>query len=142
MDREVLEAIRAAGLEENVVNLGYCDHAAAVREQRSASVLLLPLRNDPLYRMILPGKLFEYLAARRPVLGIGQSDGAMARVLQDTQAGVTADWENPACMRQFLEAAWKQHLSGGVPATTGPVERYERRALTHELAQLLKQVTK
>lgn len=142
VDREVLEAIRAAGLEDNVVNLGYCDHAAAVREQRSASVLLLPLRNDPLYRMILPGKLFEYLAARRPVLGIGQSDGAMARVLQDTQAGVTADWENPACMRQFLETAWKQHLSGGVPATTGPVERYERRALTHELAQLLEQITK
>lgn len=142
VDREVLEAIRAAGLEENVVALGYCDHATAVREQRAASVLLLPLRNDPEYRMILPGKLFEYLAARRPVLGIGQPDGAMARVLRQTSAGETADWEDAATVWAFLEKAWKQHCSGGVPATAGDIERYERRALTRELAHLLEQVSK
>ena len=142
VDREVLDAIRAAGLEENVVALGYCDHATAVQEQRAASVLLLPLRNDPEYRMILPGKLFEYLAARRPILGIGQPDGAMARVLQQTSAGQTADWEDKATVRAFLTQAWKQFQAGGVPEVAGPIERYERRALTHDLAQLLEQVSK
>ena len=90
VDREVLDAMADAGLQANVVALGPCDHATAVREQRSATLLLLPLRNDAQYRPILPGKLFEYLAARRPVLGIGQADGAMARVLHAAQAGVTA----------------------------------------------------
>ena len=140
VDREVLEAIAAAGLADNVVNLGYCDHASAVREQRSASLLILPLRNDPQYRPILPGKLFEYLAARRPVLGIGQMDGAMARVLSATEAGVTADWADAASMRSFLEQAWQQHLSGGVPATAGEIGPYSRRATAHALAELLSQV--
>ena len=140
VDREVLEAIAAAGLADNVVNLGYCDHAAAVREQRSASLLILPLRNDPQYRPILPGKLFEYLAARRPVLGIGQTDGAMARVLSATEAGVTADWADAASMRSFLEQAWQRHLSGGVPATAGEIGPYSRRATAHALAELLSQV--
>ena len=90
VDREVYAAIEEAGLRDNVVDLGYCDHLTAVREQLAASLLILPLRNDPEYRPILPGKLFEYLASRRPVLGIGQEDGAMARVLADTGAGVTA----------------------------------------------------
>ena len=142
VDAEVTEAIAAEGLAENVVALGYCDHATAVREQRSASVLLLPLRQDPEYRPILPGKLFEYLAARRPVLGIGQEDGAMARVLASTEAGVTADWDNAGALRQFLEAAWRQHLAGGVPATTGDIAPYTRRALAGQLAALLEKVSK
>ena len=141
VDAEVLEAIAAEGLASNVVALGYCNHATAVREQRAASVLLLPLRQDPEYRPILPGKLFEYLAARRPILGIGQEDGAMARVLASTQAGVTAGWDNTAAIRRFLEQAWQQQLAGGVPATSGDIAPYTRRALSRRLAELLTQVS-
>ena len=142
VDKEVLEAIKAAGLAENVVALGPTDHATAVREQRSAGILILPLRNDPLYRPILPGKLFEYLASRRPVLGIGQEDGAMARVLNTAKAGITADWDNETAMRSFIANAWRQHLAGGVPATSGDIEKYSRRSTSHDLAQLLSQVCK
>ena len=137
VDKEVLDAIADAGLANNVVALGPCDHATAVAEQRAASILILPLRNDPQYAPILPGKLFEYLAARRPVLGIGQEDGAMARVLFQARAGITADWENAAPMRAFLATAWHQHCEGGVPATDGEIGQYTRRATTQALAKLL-----
>lgn len=142
VDREILEAIAQEGLSGNVVSPGPCNHAEAVREQRTATLLLLPLRNDPQYRPILPGKLFEYLAARRPVLGIGQTDGAMARVLADTGAGITAGWEDAAAMRTFLKQAWQRHCSGGVPATAGEIGRYSRRATARALAQLLETLTK
>ena len=142
VDREVLEAINANRLIDNVISLGYCDHATAVREQRSASVLLLPLRNDPQYRPILPGKLFEYLAARRPVLGIGQADGAMARVLTAAEAGRTIGWDDEKGLRTFLQAAWNQHLIGGIPVTTGDIGPYSRRATAHALAELLENITK
>ena len=141
VDREVYAAIEEAGLRDNVVDLGYCDHLTAVREQLAASVLILPLRNDPEYRPILPGKLFEYLAARRPVLGIGQEDGAMARVLADTGAGVTAGWDNLDAMRDFIDKAWEQHKAGGVPPVAGDIARFSRRNLTRELAALLERVS-
>lgn len=141
VDRDVLGTIAAAGLAANVVDLGYVDHATAVREQRAATLLLLPLRNDPQYKPILPGKLFEYLAARRPILGIGQEDGAMAAVLEETAAGTMCDWDNEAGMKRFLTEAWKAFREdGGVPATSGPVDRYSRRNLTRELAALLDKV--
>ncbi|MBO4340847.1 MAG: glycosyltransferase [Bacteroidales bacterium] len=137
VDAEVLRAIEAEGLAGNVVNLGYLDHASAIREQRAATVLLLPLRNDPQYRPILPGKLFEYLASRRPVLGIGQTDGAMARVLAGSGAGVTADWEDAAAIRAFFDKAWAQFREGGVPAASGDIEKYSRESTAGELARLL-----
>jgi len=120
VDQEVLDAISAAGLADNIVTLGYCDHATAIREQRAATVLILPLRNDPEYRPILPGKLFEYLAAARPVLGIGQTDGAMAMVLTSTGAGTTAAWEDSAAMKAFMEHAWQQFRSGDSLGPKGP----------------------
>ena len=141
VDREVYDAIEEAGLKNNLVDLGYRDHLAAVREQLAATVLVLPLRNDPEYRPILPGKLFEYLASRRPILGIGQEDGAMARVLADTGAGVTAGWDNLEAVRDFIDKAWEQFKAGGVPPVQGDIARFSRRSLTRELAALLERVS-
>ena len=141
VDSEVYAAIEEAGLKNNVVDLGYRDHLTAVREQLAATMLVLPLRNDPEYRPILPGKLFEYLASRRPILGIGQEDGAMARVLADTGAGVTAGWDNLDAIRAFIDKAWEQFKAGGVPAVKGDIDRFSRRSLTRELAALLERVS-
>lgn len=141
VDREIYDAIQAEGLGANVVSLGYCSHTDAVAEQRKATVLILPLRNDPEYRPILPGKLFEYLASRRPMLGIGQKDGAMARVVEECRAGITAGWDDAELMRLFMEKAWEAFKAGGVPCTDGPVERFSRRNLTAAMAELLEKVS-
>jgi len=139
VDSEVYAAIDEAGLRGNVVDLGYCDHHKAVAEQKSASVLLLPLRNDPEYKPILPGKLFEYLAARRPILGIGQEDGAMAEVIRETASGTVLDWEKAGEMRSFIEDAWSRFRLGEQPKTEGRIDAYSRQALTRRLAALLEE---
>ena len=115
-DRNIYASLKAAGLDGNVVDCGYLDHRATVREQLGASVLLLPLRNDPDYALILPGKLFEYLAAGHPILGIGAPDGAMARVLADTGAGSCCAFDDEAGIRSFLDAAWNRFAAGAANA--------------------------
>ena len=99
-----------------------------MREQRAADILLLPLRQEPEYAKVLPGKIFEYLAARRPVLGIGQEDGAAAQILRDAGAGQMFDWDKKEELTAFLDAPH--------PETTG-IEKYTRRALTAQLIQIL-----
>ena len=128
VDAAITDAIRALGLGDNLVELGYLPHDATVREQRAADILLLPLRREPEYAKVLPGKIFEYLAARRPVLGIGQEDGAAAAVLRDAAAGDMFDWDKKTELLAFLDA---EH-----PQTAG-IEKYTRRALTARLAEVL-----
>lgn len=140
VDQSVYDSIEREGLTPNLVDLGYCSHKTAIREQQAASVLLIPLRNAPEMRNILPGKVFEYLAARRPVLGFGQPDGMQARLLKETGAGITFDWDDEAGVRAFVQKAWAQHLAGGVPATTGEADQYSRRSLTRRLAALLDKI--
>ena len=128
VDAAVTEAVRERGLGGNLVELGYLPHDETVREQRAADILLLPLRREPEYAKVLPGKIFEYLASRRPVLGIGQEDGAAAAVLRDAAAGQMFDWDKKDELLAFLDA---EH-----PQTEG-IEKYTRRALTAQLAELL-----
>ena len=127
-DRAVTDAVRARGLGPNLVELGYLPHDGTVREQRAADILLLPLRREPEYAKVLPGKIFEYLAARRPVLGIGQEDGAAAAVLRDAGAGAMFGWDKKDELLAFLDA---EH-----PAAAD-IEKYTRRALTAQLIRIL-----
>ena len=128
VDAAITDAIRARGLGGNLVELGYLPHDETVREQRAADILLLPLRQEPEYAKVLPGKIFEYLAARRPVLGIGQEDGAAAQILRDAGAGEMYDWDKRDELLAFLDA---EH-----PETAG-IEKYSRRSLTAQLTEIL-----
>lgn len=74
--------------------------AESLRLQREADVLLLLQWNNPLEAGNVPGKVFEYIAARRPVLGIGYEAGVPARILRERDAGRVIN--DPAEIAAFL----------------------------------------
>jgi hypothetical protein len=135
-DDAVLDAIKESGLEGNLMNMGYQPHAVAVEEQRSASLLILPLRKEPEYKAVLPGKLFEYLASWRPVLGIGQTDGAMSMILNTTKTGVVLNWDDEASIARFIDLYWKNHLKGELTVDDADISQFTRRNLTRRMAEL------
>ena len=135
-DREVAAAIADAGLGENLRDLGYQSHTEVVKLQKEAEVLLLPLRKEPEYRATLPGKLFEYLGARRPILGIGQTDGAMARVLAETASGRTFEWTDDKGIRQYIDSCWESFKAGKLEVPPRDISRYSRPATARQMAQI------
>ena len=141
-DEQIIKAAHDAGLEENVYNLGYQHHARAVDEQRKASLLILPLRKEPEYKAVLPGKLFEYLASYRPILGIGQRDGAMSMILDSTRTGVVFDWEDKEAIAKYIDECWEKHLEGRLRVESNDISQFTRRNLTHRMAQLFEKSIK
>ena len=140
-DKQITESIVAAGLGENLEDLGYCNHNDAVCLQKSSSLLILPLRKEPEYRATLPGKLFEYLASERPILGIGQTDGAMARIISQTQAGFVFGWEDNASISRYIDLCWERFRNGTLKADTHDIGSFSRRSLTHRMACLFDRLT-
>lgn len=141
-DEKILESIKAEGLEGKVENMGYQPHAEAITQQRQASLLILPLRKEPEYKAVLPGKLFEYLASWRPVLGIGQPDGAMSMILNTTRTGVVLDWNDKTSIARFIELCWKNHLEGRLTVDDADISQFTRRNLTRRMAELFDRLTK
>ena len=140
-DEQILKSIEEAGLKENLMDMGYQPHNVAVEEQRKASVLILPLRKEPEYKAVLPGKLFEYLASVRPVLGIGQTDGAMSMILNETRTGVVLDWEDKNALSDFIDLCWSKHLKGELTVEDADISGFTRVNLTHRMAELFNKVT-
>ena len=136
-DKEIGASLEASGLKDKVELCGYLDHALTVSAQRDADMLILPLRKEPEYRKVLPGKIFEYLASGRPVLGIGQEDGAAATVLRDCGAGEMYDWNRSSELKEFILKVWKEHQTGESVRGASDISRYTRRALTGELVKIL-----
>jgi glycosyltransferase involved in cell wall biosynthesis len=139
-DAEIVDSIRSAGLGEKLMNFGYKDHLTAVREQRNATVLLLPLRQEPEYEAVLPGKLFEYLASRRPILGIGQPDSAMAAIVAATHAGKVFDWDDADAIRIYVDECWDQFKSDTLRDNEEDISRFDRKTLTKTYVKLLERM--
>ena len=140
-DRQIVESVISAGLGANLIDMGYKPHAEAIEQQRRASLLILPLRKEPEYKAVLPGKLFEYLASWRPVLGIGQPDGAMSMILNSTKTGVVLDWSDEASISRFIELCWQNHLAGSLTVEDADISRFTRKELTHRMAALFDRVS-
>ena len=84
----------------------------SVSLQRSSDILLMFLWNDPGQKGVYTGKLFEYLAARRPILAIGGKDSLPARLILERQAGFVS--EDPAEIADWLRQQWAVKKRDGV----------------------------
>lgn len=138
VDKQIYDSLEYYGLSANTVRLGYLEHSATVEEQRRSSLLLLPLRQEPEYAKVYPGKIFEYLASQRPILGIGQPDSVSAALLRETLAGDMFDWHDEESLRAFIDREWMNHLCSEDPAPRADITRFSRRALTRQLVSVLK----
>jgi glycosyltransferase involved in cell wall biosynthesis len=81
------EYCRARGLDHVHVH-GFVDYEEYLRTIAGADLLLVSLR--PLADTAVPSKIFEYMAAGRPVVFAGMGEGA--RVVEDAGAGVSVPY--------------------------------------------------
>ncbi len=132
------DQVRALALSDVVQITGYVAHRQSIAYVLGADVLLLVVATGPGSAGMLTGKIFEYLAARRPILAL-TPPGAAADLIRESRAGVAIDPENgPAIERQLVE--WfKQWQRGELVCNSDAdvVARYDRRQLAQTLAKVL-----
>ncbi|CCG40542.1 glycosyltransferase [Magnetospirillum molischianum] len=93
-------AIRA-GVADLVKVVAPVPYADSIWLQRRADLLLLLQWNAPADFGHVPAKLFEYLAVRRPIIGLGLEDNMPAAVIRERRAGVFSN--DPAVLTRALE---------------------------------------
>ena len=71
--------IQQRNLSAVVRTLGQVSYGQALRAMTSADILLLI--DSPGRRVGVPGKLYEYLGANRPIFALGEPDGDLAAIL-------------------------------------------------------------
>ena len=137
VDFSVLEDIQSYGLQEQLLKIDYLSHSEAIAKQNSSQVLMLLINQSGNAKGILTGKFFEYLAAKRPILAVGPTDGDAAVVLNETGAGVIVDFADEQETKTAILNYYNLYKKGTLSVQSESVERFSRRSLTGELAGLL-----
>lgn len=102
-NQKVHSVIEQTGLKKLVSFKGYVPHLQAKAEMVSADLLLLVIPNTKDNKLILTGKLFDYIAAERPILYIGPKDGDAAAIIKEYNLGICFDYEEEAAIRKVLQ---------------------------------------
>ena len=140
-DREWAETLE---LGDRLELVPYAPRAESLRLQRDSEALLLLVPDaGGRGKGVLSGKVFEYLAAGRPILAVVPPDGAAAELIRETGAGTIVAPDDVEGMTQALRDLEQRHENGGLPAVELPDDtknRLSRRARAEETAALLREI--
>lgn len=134
--------INSYGLSGIIKQNGVVVREIALQKQRESQLLLLLKWEDPKVPGVYTGKIFEYLAARRPVLATGGSDDVVNELLDKTKAGicsVTVDH-----IKNTLEELYKEYKLKGEVTYRGDeseINKYSHREMARKFSEILDQLT-
>ncbi len=137
------EHIRAAAEGQDLSSVvefsGYLPHAEAIERVAAADVALVIVADRPGARGVVTGKLFEYFAVGLPVLALAPLNGDAAHLVTVNDAGWTLAPHDVDAIAARIVALADDKRRGVVHrgASPGAVAKYERRALTGQLAAIL-----
>jgi glycosyltransferase involved in cell wall biosynthesis len=119
------------GLQDTVNDLGYLPHSKCVRELMSSDLLWMIVGDD----VGSPGKVYEYIGARKPILGCAPKGFIRNAILE--AGGTVVPPKDVGAIREALERYFEQferNQLAGPPEDV--VKKYDRIALTGSLVKL------
>jgi len=142
VDSAVTDEITALGLLDQLAIPGYVSHDKVALLMKQSAVLLLVInQNSPNAKGILTGKIFEYLASGRPILAIGPTEGDLAKILEESEAGIIVGHDDLEGIKTILMNLYDKYLQNNLLNNVKSVEKYTRKNLTAELADALNKIS-
>ena len=124
-------------VSDNCEFTGYLNHDTAIEKAASCNIFLLVIPKIESNKGILTGKMFEYLALKRPILGIGPVDGDAAAVLNETNAGKMFNYRDVEGVNRFIQTNLNLFRIQETKSFSSKIESYSRRGLTRRLVAVL-----
>ncbi len=134
----LVEEMKKISLSGNLELIPTVTHDSSVEYLLKSTMLLLvipEIKND---RGILTGKLFEYLAARKPIVCIGPEDGDAAAIISECGAGKTFGRDKENEITHYLNdmlGKWKNGKDISVISET--YKKYSRRSQAKTLSEII-----
>ncbi len=121
---------------------GKVSREISFEKQRESQLLLLLKWEDPKERGWYSGKIFEYLAAKRPILATGGTDDVITELLNKTNAGTdaqTVEDVKSALRKLYTEYKLRGKISYQGNAET--VNKYSYREMARKFAEVINTIT-
>jgi len=136
-DHAVFDSLEKMGLKKLAEKIDYVPHQDVIKMMMTSRVLLLLINNTPNVSGIIPGKVFEYIGARRPILCIGNLDGDSAQLVTASNTGKCVGFEDKDGMKAVLLELYNSYKQGNDASRQENAEKYSRKVKTSEISGIL-----
>lgn len=140
IDLSIRNSIVENGLQNNFKDEGFIDRYKAIQLTLNAQLLLLPLNKSENVDGRIPGKLYENLRAKRPILCLGPESSDVALILKECNAGVCIDYDDYKHLKKYILQRYELYLKGENMISTQGFEQYSNENQTKILSNLLNQI--
>jgi glycosyltransferase involved in cell wall biosynthesis len=136
-DFAVFESTEKYGLNENLTRIDYLAHDEVFIEMSKSQLLLLAINDTPNVAGVIPGKVFEYMAVKRPILAIGPPTADSGRIIMDANAGDVIGFKDAKGIKESLLKSYNSYLSGNLGVDSTGVDQYTRQNLANKYSEIL-----
>jgi len=137
VDYSVQRSVEDANLLSLVNVIDYIPHSTVSQFQQKSQVLLLLINDTPNAKVILTGKLFEYMGASRPVLCLGPTDGCASQIIKSNNLGAVCGFNDENNIKTQIVNYYNLFKAGKLFVEADNTLQFTRKYLTGELAFLL-----
>ncbi len=130
--------IEKYGLSEIVKQYGFFPREIILERERDSQVLLLLKWEDLKEKGVYSGKIFEYLATRRPILATGGGQDVVSDLLNETKAGIDAI--NLKEVKDAIKKLYSEYIQKGEVFYYGDIEKinkYSSKEMAKKFADVL-----
>ena len=134
------ELVKRLHLDDVVNIVGYISHKECIQYLMDADVLLLLIFDSKGSDVYYTGKLFEYIAARKPILAL-VPEGIAGDLIRRGKFGTVVPPKDIAAIKREILRLYVEYRKGGLFLETDfPIEQFERKKLTGKLASVLNEI--
>lgn len=137
----LLDQASKYNLQNLVVNMGFVSRRKSLELQKNADVLLLSIgKGKESDAMVVTGKVFEYFAAKRPILAFGYTEGDLAQLLNTTGAGKIFSPEDFHGISYIVENWLLEFQRTGTINYKGDYEKVMQHSWDYRIKELLSMI--
>jgi glycosyltransferase involved in cell wall biosynthesis len=132
LQKEYKKLVKKYKLETNVTEEGYLPHTESVAHLLASDVLWMTMSDD----LSAPGKLYEYLGTRKPILGLVPKKSHAERLLKEYGNAKLAEPDNVAEIKNALIEYFRLWKEWKLPVASDEefLKKFDRQFLAKELA--------
>jgi len=137
LSEKVLNSLTEYNLLSYTNQLGYLTHSEAIKHQKSSQVLLIIEIDSEETKQIIPGKVFECVAANRPIIGIGPKDADFFKIIKMSNSGNVFSYKMYKELKKHVLYLYDKFSAQQLVVNSNYTEQFSRENLTKQLSKIL-----
>ena len=137
VSEDVLQTLKEFQLEPYINTVGYVTHEEAIKAQMASRVLLMVEIDSADTKVIIPGKIFEYMASGTPIIAVGPKESDVETILKSTNTGRYFYYDDKEKIKSQILLYFEAFKSNSLTVNAIGLEQYSRKSLTKVLSGII-----